>query len=106
MRKILGGRASGKTRRLIKHAARCNAVIVCPTGRQANCIWRIASNMGIAIPRPVSVAYLRSGRLSPQKNEIMLDEADTILEMLLKRRFVAATFRDNDIEPMWRKEQR
>lgn len=103
MKKILGGRASGKTRRLIRHAARRNAMIVCPTRGQADYVWRTASNMSVLIPRPCSIADLCSGRQDPMKNELMLDEADTILEMLLCRRFSAATFRDDDVDLMWRR---
>lgn len=58
--------------------------------------------MSVLIPKPVSLAELRSGKLLGNRNEIMLDEADTILESLLDCTISAATFRDNDIEKTWR----
>ena len=103
MKKILGGRRSGKTRRLIKHAARNNAVIVCMTKHQADHIYLMASQMSVLIPKPISLEELRLGKHVGKRNEFMLDEADTILESLLHVRFSAATFRDNDVERMFRK---
>lgn len=103
MKKILGGRQSGKTRRLIKHAARNNGVIVCMTKHQADFIYRMASQMSVLIPKPISLEELRFGKQVGKHNEFMLDEADTILESLLHIKFIAATFRDNDVERVFRK---
>lgn len=103
MRKILGGRAGGKTRRLIKHAARNNAVIVCLTKRQAKYIHMTASHMSAMIPKPVSLHELMSGSFSCYRGEIMLDEADLILEKLIGFKVSAATFSDNDVEKTWRR---
>ena len=54
MKKIIGGRGTGKSTELIRRSADTGKYIVVPTKRRANHLFKQAKDMGINIPYPVT----------------------------------------------------
>ena len=61
MKKIIGGRGTGKSTELIRRSADTGQYIVVPTKRRANHLFKQAKDMGINIPYPVTWDEIKGG---------------------------------------------
>ena len=80
MKKIIGGRGTGKSTELIRRSADTGNYIVVPTKRRANHLFKQAKDMGINIPYPVTWDEIKHGidltirkRGSKMKNNVTSD---------------------------------
>lgn len=97
MQVTIGERQSGKTTKLIKRSAAEGSYILVATKRQANNIFKQASEMGIKIPFPVTIDEVLNYRnfvqctkshsntmegTSVYKKGILIDEISSVLEYI------------------------
>lgn len=79
-------RQSGKTTKLIKRSAAEGSYILVATKRQANIIFKQASEMGIKIPFPVTIdevlKYRNMRGTSVYKKGILIYETRSVLEYI------------------------
>lgn len=82
---IVGDRGSGKTIRLIKEASETDSVIICPTARMADYIYRLAGELNCNIRRPIT--YVEAfGPHDDKKANHYFDEYGIELETILRRK--------------------
>lgn len=85
MKAYTGGRRSGKTTAAIKESQATGKYILAMNVFQAREIHRIAMNMKLSIPYPVTLKELMSGRV-PNRIKIeglIVDESQQVLQKLL-----------------------
>lgn len=93
MKIIVGGRASGKTTKLIKESAETGYRIIAFSKDAAKEIYMQAKNLGYDILRPISVIeYVLAPPNSFEQDGILIDELENTLEALFKQKIHAATF--------------
>ncbi len=89
MRIILRGRQGGKTYDLIQMSAILNIPILAPTPQKAKYVDKMASDLGILIPKPISPAdaekYGWDGHRYDLPKEVVVDDADEIIRQLFER---------------------
>ena len=84
MKKIIGGRGTGKSTELIRRSADTGNYIVVPNKRRANHLFKQAKDMGINIPYPVTWDEIKHGidgksRLSLG---ILIDDVEDLLRYI------------------------
>jgi hypothetical protein len=89
MNLIIGGRQTGKTTALIKSAHDQRAYIVCPNERMKRSVAKMAQDMEITIPYPVSMAELPFH--TPFVRSVMVDEGQLLLQELIGKPVEAMT---------------
>ena len=83
MLKVMGGRGKGKTTYLVMRSARTQTYILTLNKQRAKEISRIANNMGLYIPYPITLEeYLRDKLRGTFITNILIDDADDILQAL------------------------
>lgn len=83
MKIILGGRASGKTTKLIQESAETGRRILTHNKETAREIWWQAQSLGYDIPIPLTVMDLKPGtRAEIKKQGILIDDIETTLSAL------------------------
>ena len=86
MKKIIGGRGTGKSTELIKRSANTGEYIVVSTKRRADHLFELAKDMGINIPYPVSCDELKSYSFIDGKSNlssgILIDDVEDLLRHL------------------------
>jgi len=80
----------GKTRDLILKSASLKIPIVCPTNQDADRILNTAQHMNVHIPCPLPL--ISQGRLMGYSDYCLVDDADRILQMIIKAQIKEATF--------------
>ena len=78
---IVGPRQNGKTTELIRLSAERNEYIVVPTLDMAQVVAKQARDMGLRIPYPVAFCQLPCH--SRFIGEVLVDEAQTILQLVI-----------------------
>ncbi|GEM02517.1 hypothetical protein SAMN05421839_10625 [Halolactibacillus halophilus] len=89
-------RKSGKTTKLIKMAHESNAIIIVNSSDQAKEVSFIAKRMGLVIPKPISVDEYISSYDKYKRYPLLVDEAQSVLNRLLKGNVQAMTITDYD----------
>lgn len=99
MRIFKGGRRSGKTTWAIVESARLNASILVISNGRKKLVMERAEGMGIEIPEPIVLgAWNRDkGKASPQRQGIIIDEAQEVLQTMFDREIKAITINDNEM---------
>lgn len=92
MKIIVGGRASGKTTKLIKESAETGYRIVTSNEGAAKAIYMRAKDLGYDILRPISVMEYVLAPNSFEQDGILIDELENTLGALFKQKIHAATF--------------
>jgi len=98
MKIIVGGRASGKTTRLIQESAETGRRILTFNEGAARCICWQAQNLGYDIPMPLSVKVWEQLKVYPETKEeikkegLIIDDLETTLSALCGAAVHAATF--------------
>lgn len=90
MRVILRGRQGGKTHDLIQMSAILNVPILAPTPQWARYVEKMAADLKILIPKPISPADAEklgwgSGHHYDLPKEVVVDDADAIIRELFER---------------------
>lgn len=78
MRIIARGRCTGKTTELILRSHVTGYPIVCPTLKQCEQVEKIAYNLHLWIPKPISLSSLESHCTA--ETPILLDNAEAIIK--------------------------
>lgn len=81
----IAGRQTGKTVFLIQQSARTGAVIVAPTCQMVGYIDRMARDLGLQIPPPITVAdWIRGlvGQREDRDKTYLVDELQIVLNQL------------------------
>lgn len=94
MQFITGGRGSGKTTKLIQMSHDYWMYIVCSNRRAADNIAHMAREMKIDIPNPVSFEELPCS--SRFIEEVLVDDADILIEKFIEAHVRAASFSIKD----------
>jgi hypothetical protein len=87
---ILGGRRNcGKTTELIKLASVKRLYIVCASRQRVLYVDKLARELGLDIPFPISVDELplRSGFIK----EVLVDDMEDVLSVLIRKPIMGAT---------------
>lgn len=93
MKIIVGGRASGKTTKLIKESAETGYRIVTSNEGAARAIYMQAKDLGYDILRPISVMeYVLAPPNSFEQDGVLIDDLENTLGALFKQKIHAATF--------------
>ena len=82
----IAGRQTGKTVFLIQQSARTGAVIVAPTCQMVGYIDRMARDLGLQIPPPITVAdWIRGlvGQREDRDKTYLVDELQIVLNLSL-----------------------
>lgn len=98
---IIGPRQSGRSTELIQMAAAMDLLIVTGDYAHANCLWKMAQDMGETIRRPEPLsAWLRKPHLffdyKGDHPGILVDDADFVLSRLLRTNVIAAVIESDD----------
>lgn len=93
MKIIVGGRASGKTTKLIQESAETGYRIIAFSKDAAKEIYMQAKGLGYDILRPISVMEYVLAPDSFEQDGILIDDIENTLETLFKQKIHAATFR-------------
>lgn len=94
MKIILGGRASGKTTKLIQESAETGRRILTYNKETAREIWWQAQSLGYDIPIPLTVMDLKPGtRAEIKKQGILIDDIETTLRALCGATVHTATYK-------------
>lgn len=92
---ICGGRRSGKTTELIKHASKHNLYILCANKIRVKNVVEIAKELKLEIPFPITLSELPlKGR---SIKEICVDDIDEILYQLLSIDVESFTVTESEI---------
>lgn len=81
----IAGRQTGKTTYLIRISAKTGAVIVAPTYQMAKYIDQMARELGLDIPRPISVlewAQMVAGKQVHPEQRYLVDELQMVLNQM------------------------
>ena len=103
MKVFVSDRGMGKTTFLIEESAKRKLPILCTNNEQVQFIKRRADWMGIEIPEPISYdRVLRNNQygMPNPRNEYLVDEAQTLLSIVLGINIKAMTVnvRDGDLK--------
>jgi hypothetical protein len=90
MELIIGPARSGKTIELVKLSSKTQMPIVCVNSFQSKNLHRVAQTLGIDIPEPI--CFDRLPIHSQNHRGVLVDNADMILDRLVGRPVVAASF--------------
>lgn len=82
MKKIIKNRGDGKTTDLVKLSAEKQIPIIVHTNGNINYIKNIARELGLNIPNPIHISSLDFEK-GMSFNEVLVDEADLVLQELL-----------------------
>lgn len=98
MKIILGGRASGKTTKLIQESAETGRRILTHNKQSAREIWWQAQSLGYDIPIPLSVMDLQriETKAEIKKQGILIDDIETTLSALCGATVHTATYQCED----------
>lgn len=86
-------RRSGKTTEAIMESAKTGKYILVMNREQAKMIADMARKLDIKIPFPVTVQELRDGS---SIQEVIVDEAGTMLEHLIRKKITMMTVTDEE----------
>lgn len=91
MKKLISGRQTGKTEKLIKLSAETNIPIVTRDLNTAMGIKKRAEKLGLEIPRPIDVNAIMDERTTGYQltNGIIVDDAEYVLSIMLSKFNVA-----------------
>lgn len=92
MKIIVGGRASGKTTKLIKESAETGYRIIAFSKDAAKEIYMQAKDLGYDILRPISVKEYVLAPDSFEQDGVLIDDLENTLGALFKQKIHAATF--------------
>lgn len=92
MKIIVGGRASGKTTKLIQESAETGYRIIAFSHDAAREIYMQAKDLGYDILRPISVMEYVLAPDSFEQDGVLIDDLENTLETLFKQKMHAATF--------------
>jgi hypothetical protein len=96
---IVRGQAGGKTTELIRRAAEAGAYIVCTDTRRAGQVMRLARELGLTIPMPLTVGeWQERAYYPPGTRGLMFDDLDRIVQLLSPVPVLAVTWTE-DAEP-------
>ena len=99
MKKIIMGRRKGKTTELIKMSAATQTYILVKDGRRQREVARMAQDMGLHIPYPVTMAdWERTHFVGSFIKEILIDDADDIIQSIFYRMRIKAITMSEDRE--------
>ena len=86
MKIICRNRQSGRTTEVIKKCAKYNyALIVVPTAQMANYVWKMAKEMGISIPYPITFEQFADGMFYGKNIDAFLfDDLDGSLKIMAR----------------------
>lgn len=80
---IAGGRRSGKTTRLIQLSAEYGSYIICPSYKHVDLIVRLAKDMELDIPPPMTFEEFRTRQhFGRAIRSFLIDDADKLLAYL------------------------
>lgn len=82
---IIGGRQNGKTILLIREASKTNGIIVCPTSKMAEHVFRTSRELGCDIPEPITYAALLMHPNWVNRKALYFDEYGMTLASILSR---------------------
>lgn len=85
MKTIIGDRQTGKTTELIKMAAENNKYILVPDRQRALFLSKMAQDMGLHIPFPITLSEVTRPMRGTYIKDIYVDEAITVLTDLIRR---------------------
>lgn len=87
MKKLISGRQTGKTEKLIRLSAETNATIVTKDLNTAMSIMKRAKRLGLDIPRPIDVNTIMDERANGYQllPGIIVDDADYVLSVMLSK---------------------
>lgn len=87
MKKLISGRQTGKTEKLIRLSAETDATIVTKDLNTAMSIMRRAKGLGLDIPRPIDINTIMDERANGYQLPpgIIVDEADYVLSVMLSK---------------------
>lgn len=94
MKKAISGRQTGKTEKLIKLSTQTGGTIITFNREAAKSILLKANKMGVSIPEPIDIEKLMSeayrNSISDKMSNVIIDDADRMLELILKKFNVAS----------------
>ena len=104
---FIGPRQSGRTIRLIRESSKCGSIIVAPTLRMAYYIEKTAKELGISIPKPISVGEFiqrasRKEQYASFLNEYLIDDLEYCLRQFNVRAFSICS-EANDMHYLFKK---
>lgn len=93
---IVRPRMGGKTTELIRRAAEAGAYIVCTDTRRAGQVMRLARELGLAIPMPLTVGeWQERAYYPPGIPGLMFDDLDRIMRLLSPVPVLAVTWTED-----------
>ena len=92
MKIIVGGRASGKTTKLIQESAKTGYRIIAFSKDAAKEIYMQAKDLGYDILRPISVMEYVLAPNSFEQDGVLIDDIENTLGAIFKQKIHAATF--------------
>lgn len=95
-RKIITGMANGKTTELIKISSKTRQYIICKDRMRAKYIIKIAKELGLNIPHPITAEQLPLG--SKYIYKVLVDDVLDVLEVFIGKGISEATTRAQHIE--------
>ena len=86
MKLIYSGRQTRRTTELIKRCGEYRyALIVCPTKKQADYVFKMSLGMGVNIPMPITFRdFIEGGFFSPNIDAFLIDNLDDCLNTCTK----------------------
>lgn len=97
MQIIVSGRRSGKTTKLIKLCAEKGGLIVCANVQRVESIAKMAREMGLKIPQPITFDELRERQYyGTGVKQFYIDDAEYLLQYLTPVPIVAITMSKED----------
>lgn len=85
-------RRRGKTKLLVKASNLTRAPIVCPTIASVRYVQTMADELGFDIPKPMTVKeFLDIPVAERRKQDILIDELDSILSQIFHASIIAST---------------
>lgn len=86
MKIIARGRSTGKTMEIIKESALSGNYILVRNHHEAQRLFKLAQEMKLSIPLPVTVSEISLGRIqgtSIKRDGILVDNAELVLQQLI-----------------------
>lgn len=97
MKIFLAPRGGGKTTFLIRESAKTQDIIVCENNFVANSIKRIAFNMGLEIPTPITYSdFTKQNTHGKKISGFLIDNVDVLLQQLTRTPIKIVTMSSND----------
>lgn len=79
---ITGARTIGKTECLLRHSAAQNIPILCRNGEREAYLLKMAEELGLQIPKPVTITMYGEHHGFFGSSKIFMDQADKVMESL------------------------